>query len=391
VQQMRSLLACVGVLLCAAWVFGQGKPESQEGKNAATTADAGARIGGAGAGQAMTAARAKDEFKPDTAVVTLKGVCPGAAKGTAGKDCKAEVTRAEIDAVINTLEPKASSASRRQLAINYAKLVAAAGEAEKQHLEKDPEVARKLAVYERLVRMQVLADTMYRHMQEQAGNVPAADVEKYYAQHEADFEQGDVQRLMIPKLVESTSAEAQEFAVKRAKAEADALRERAVAGEDFDQLQQEAYRGLGIKGGVPGTTKLSATLRTRLPMEERSVFDLEAGQVTPVMDSPNAFVVLKLVTKQTIPLDTAQAGIRSTLQRERIQREMRKATESGMAEFNLRYFGLSTAPDLYPPPRVTSLPSDEGMAMDYAQRTQAARRAPVQRRREVTVFPKAQP
>jgi hypothetical protein len=384
---MRSLLTCVGVLLCTAWVFGQAKPESQGGQNTAT-ANAGAGSSGAASEQGVMTAPERVEFPPETTVLTVQGVCEPAPKGAEGKDCKTEVKRTEIDAVINTLEPRATSAARRQLAINYARLVAAAGEAERQHLEKDPEVMLQLAVFERLVRLQVLANKMYLQMQGRANNVPGAETAKYYSEHGADFEQGEVRMLSLPKNTVSPGGEAQELGVLKVKTEE--LRARAAAGEEFDQLQQEAYKELGIKTELP-STKLNMARRMNLPMEERGVFDLEPGQVTPVMELPRAFVVMKLVSKERIPLESAKAQIVSTLQQERMKEETRKSTESGKAEFNLKYFELPAAPDLYPPPEVTGLPAGQSAPVNYALRTQSTRKPMMPRKREVAVYPTTRP
>ena len=385
---MRFLLTCVAVLLSAAWLFAQDKPENREAKNAAPV-NATQGITAVAAEPGEMAAQRRTELPPNTPVVTVNGVCDQAPKGGGGKGCKTEVTRAQIEAVINALEPTASATVRRQLAINYARLVAAAAEAEKQHLDKDPEVRKELAAYQQVVRTQVLADRLYRQIEARAKSIPAGVVAKYYAEHALDFEQGEVWRFFLPKTIVSPGGEAQEIAVLKAKAED--LRARAAAGEDFDQLQEDAYREFGIKAEIP-TTKLNVTRRMSLPIDERSVFDLRAGEVTPVMDTPNAFVVLKLVTKQSIPLASARVGIVSILEREHLQEEMRKATESGRVEFNLNYFGLPAAPDLFPPPQVTSLLTEQGTSSNYAQRTQSGRRpmAP-HKQHEVTIYPNSRP
>jgi len=384
---MRFLLLCSGVLLWAAWLVAQGTPENQEAKNAPMTS-VGEGSSAQAAGPGVKGALGSEEVTPDTPVVTVKGVCEQAPKGDGGKGCKTEVTRAQIETVINVLEPTASPTARRQLAINYARLFAAAGEAEKQHLEKDPEVIAQLAVYQKLIRMQVLADKLYRQIEVRANNVSPAVIRKYYAEHAADFEQGEVRRLSLPKTVVAPGAEVPQIALL--KAMADGLRARAAAGEDFDELQLAAYIELGIKTGIP-PTKLGMVRPPSLPSAERGVFDLEAGQVTPVVDLPNELVVLKLVSKESVPLVSAQAEIAAQLEPEQVQKEMRKASESGNAEFNLKYFGLSAVPELFPPPQVTGLLTEKGMHSNYAQRNQRTGHPMMPRKNEVPAYPTTRP
>ena len=293
------------------------------------------------------------------------------------------MTRSELDGLIELLEPNASPAARRQFAINYASLVAASGAAERRHLEKNPAVAQQLQMQEKLIRMQVLANALYRQIEADANNVSISKIEEYYSGHLADFEQGQVRRLFLPKPIATASPQSSDTSILKAKAEE--MRARAVAGEDFDKLQQAAYEDLGIKAAI-SNTKLNMVRRTNLPVGEGAVFDIEPGQVTQVLDSPSAYVVLKLESKKILSLDEAKPGIVPILQRERAKQEIRDATESGKAQFNLQYFGLASAPELFPPPQVTGLAGERGTQSDFAKRT-APRRPMLSRRREVTISP----
>jgi len=379
---MRSARASLFILLCAGPVFAQREQAGQDGQKPATMLPR----------QGMTAPSARPggseiavagNVPPDSPVLTLEGPCDQPRKGARKSACKSVVTRAEIDSVINLVEPNASPAARRQLAINYARLVAASTAAKRRHLETDPAVAKQLLMQQKLVYMQVLANTFYRQIEAEASNVPIPEIEKFYSGHLPDFERGEVRRLFVPKQISTASTQSLDASILKTKAEE--LRVRASAGEDFDQLQQAAYEDLGIKAAIP-TTKLNMVRRTSLPVGESTVFDLDPGQVTQVLDSPDAFVVLKLESKKILSLEDAKPEIAPFLQRERAQREIGDATESGKTQFNLQYFGLQSAPELFPPPQVTGLAGERGTQSDFAQRA-GARRPMMPRRREVTISP----
>jgi parvulin-like peptidyl-prolyl isomerase len=318
-------------------------------------------------------------------VVTLDGPCEQPRKGAPQTNCKSVVTRAEVDTLIDLLEPNASPAARRQLAVNYARLVAASVAANRKHLEKDPLIAKQLQVQQKLVSMQVLANAFYRELEAEAKNVPISEVENYYLGHRLDFERGEVRRLLIPK--QAPTASAQSLDVSKLRAKAEELRARAAAGEDFDNLQQAANEDLGIKTSLPAT-KLSMARRTSLPAGEEMVFDLDSGQVTQVIDSPSAFVVLKLESKKILSLEDAKPEILPFLQRERAKQVIGNATGSAKAEFNLQYFGLLSAPELFPPPQITGLAGDRGMQSEFVQRS-SPRRPMLPRRREINGLPVA--
>jgi hypothetical protein len=300
----------------------------------------------------MVAEQGRQDLSPNTPVVTVDGVCSQPEKGGAAGSCKTVITRAEMDSLIDTLEPSAPAMARRQFAINYVRLLAASGVAERKHLEKDPEIAKELQIQQKIVRMQVLANTLYRRLQAQASNVPSAEIEKYYAEHHANFEQGEVRRLTVPKVVAVTGGNDADAASRKAKA--DELRARAAAGEDFEQLQQAAYKDLDLKVAAT-SAKPSALRRSDLPANEEIIFDLKAGEVSSVIESQDAFLILKLESKRSIPIEEARPEIISFLQRERAQEGLRDVTESTKAHFNPAYLEMTTAPDLFPPPVLTPL------------------------------------
>ena len=391
VGSRKEIRTMFGVRLLVVAIFCVGSAFSQD-KVARVAAQRPAGTIYENAGTAAVASRvpvrsgARASVESDTPVVTVAGVCDPSQKSKGTRGCKTVVTRAEVDALVGALEPNALPAARRQFAINYSRLVAAAGEAVRRNLERDPAVAQQIQAQQKLVRMQLLANTLYRQMEAQANNVPAADIEKYYAEHHENFAQGELRRLYVPKTISALSGQSPDLAILRAKA--DDVRARATTGEDFDALQLEIFKDLGIRTATP-PTKLSLMSRMKLPLAERPVFELDPGQVTAVIDTPSAFVVSKLESKNTIPIASARAEIVTILQRDRQRQEIREVMESGKTEFNLKYLDLPSAPDFLPPPQIAGLSAEQGAQSTLAQRV-PMRRPTVSRRREVTAFPTPQ-
>lgn len=365
---MRSVLIFGVMLTYAAPVFPQSSQSRVDVQNPATMMSK-KQIIGQRAQQLGKPAPASAEVPPDTPVVTLDGVCDRS-QVSGAKGCRTIITRAQMDSLIDALAPGTPQAARRQFAINYARLLAASGVAQRQHLEKNPAVANALQAQMKLVRMQVLANTLYHQIEEQADNVAASEIQKYYADHLANFDQGEVRRLSISKSAPTTSG--QHLDAMAVKAEADELRSRAAAGEDFDQLQQQALKDLGITAAMP-PTKLNMVRRTSLPPDEAKVFDLKPGEVSPVLDSPGALVILKLQSKQSMPAEAAQPEIKSILKRERLQQELQNATKSVKAQFNLTYLDMPSAPELFPPLGLTQPSVRPGAPSDLRQRMPSRR------------------
>jgi hypothetical protein len=80
------------------------------------------------------------------------------------------------------------------------------------------------------------------------------------------------------------------------KAEADKLRARAAAGEDFAKLQQEAYDLSGYTQVKASNPRVDKVRKDRLPPAEASIFELKVGDVSQVFTDPTGLVVYKVDT-----------------------------------------------------------------------------------------------
>jgi hypothetical protein len=369
---MRNVMICVVLLSCAAPVMAQDAQPDGRLSTPATPAVNGLPTDGLQSPSVGRPQPVEVEVPPSAPVVVLNGVCdpaPVPAKKTA---CKTVLTRGELDYLADLLMPGTPPAAHRQFAVNYARLLAATATAERQNLEKDPAVANELQAKLKFVRMQVLSSALYHNFEEQAQKVSSVEVEKYYTDHPTIFQEGEVLRIAIPKTPRPVNGIVADPATLKAKAED--IRARAAAGEDFAQLQESAYKDLGINTpSVP--TKPTNVRRSSLPPSEARVFDLQPGEVSQVEESPEAFIVLKLVSKQSIPLTSVQAEIKSLLQQQHLKQELQTASEGVKGQFNLVYLGVPTAPELFPSSGLARTSSSMlGKAPDARQRTMARRR-----------------
>jgi hypothetical protein len=284
------------------------------------------------------------DLPPDTRVVTLKGVCDPAKKSEI-QDCKTVFTRAQMDRIVALVAPMAPAALRPQVAIKYVRMLAASKLADDRRLGNNPTVAAELEKQTQLGRVQVLAKAFYRQMEEHAENPTIAEQQQYYAEHTSEFEEGEVWRLSIPKAALSPRGGRLDPAM--VKAELDGLRARAALGYDFDQLQVQAYTDLDIKQ-TPPATRLTMARRSTMPSDQGEVFNLQPGEITPVIDSYTNLMILKLVSKRTASFDSVAPEICSKLKPALLKREIQSASESVSAEFNLQYLGMSAQPELFP-------------------------------------------
>jgi len=130
--------------------------------------------------------------------------------------------------------------------------------------------------------------------------------------------------------------------------EANLLHARLVKGEDPDKIQKEAFAA----GGLPGTappTKMEKVRRTSLPVSHQSVMDLKPGEVSDVISDPSGNYIYKMVSKETLPLDTVKNEIKGQLSSQRYRDAMQHFQNN--AEMNEGYFGAVRGPGMPMPPR----------------------------------------
>ena len=130
------------------------------------------------------------------------------------------------------------------------------------------------------------------------------------------------------------------------------LRERAVAGEDLNQLQQDAYKHLHIQAHAASGQRIVAAAGS-LQGDEAKVFDMNPGEISTVLDLPAAFAILKLESKEPVPIESVHQEIEAALRRDRMQDEVSKLTKKISAQFNLQYLGMSSQPDMFGPAAIS--------------------------------------
>jgi len=371
---MRSFMLVAVLCLCSLLATGQAVPPQAPTTASPKGAEQKPAAPAAKSSSAKPKAAASKEVGPDAAVITIKGLCsaaaPKAGPKTAGGSaaakpatCETVVTRKQLELLIETVSPNLQAAQRRMLAQRYAELLLMANAASKAGLEKDPKVQEqirvsKLQVQEhlRLAKLQVLASSYSRQMQQKEGDVPQADIEKYYQENSTKYEQAKLLRIYVP-MVATEEGKPPDAAATKALAEK--IQQRAAAGEDFDKLQKEAFAAASNKG-TPPSADMGERRRATLPAKEAdTVFGLKAGEVSPPLEEASGFSIYKVVSKDQVPLDKVHDEIKATLGRERLRESMEKLRASVKPTFNEAYFGSEAQPATAATPAPPAAPSPQ--------------------------------
>ena len=291
---------------------------------------------------------------PDAPVITIKGLCERPPNSTATpSDCSTVITRAEFEKILAAVQsPNMAPAQKKNLAEKYVTALLLAEKAHELGLDQGPEFDEQMY----LARLQLLDRQAAVRLQRDAANIPDSEISDYYQQHVADYKAISFERIFVPKQKQGDAAgqkpaagsDPDKASEAEMKTEADKLRTRAISGEDFAKLQQEAYDFAGSKMKATNV-KMEKIRRTGIPATDASVFDLKNGEVSQVFSDQTGYRIYKVVEITDVALPTVHDEIARTLQGEKMKSSLDSLQKSATATYENRYFAAPPAPSLKTP------------------------------------------
>jgi hypothetical protein len=270
-------------------------------------------------------------------VLTVHGACVASGKTSArgGRACTTVITRQEFDELMRIVAPgsQINPGTRRTVANMYAELLAFETAARESGIEDSPEFRKTL----QLVRLRTVAD-LYRHNLEKKYVSPSKEkIDEYYQREASRFEEVKLRRIVLPK--NSFSVADKENFEKRVFKLAGDLRERAAKGEDFDQLQREAFATLGFSGQPPSTDVGNRRRASLLAELSDEIFALNPGQVSQVEKEPYSFVIYKVEAKRMLPEELVREEIARELSKQDLDGALKSVRDSIHCDLHEKYFG----------------------------------------------------
>lgn len=298
---------------------------------------------------------------PETIVITIKGVCPQMAPSTESAtdpSCQTEITRTQFERLTEAILPRMKPSMQKEVANAYPDLLAMAREAEARGVENSSRFQERLA----FARKQILSQELVREIDEESAKISDRDIEDYYHNHPALFEQATLDRIFIPnhERIDSSSTDRDTATPDKEMATADKdkaagntqqkeagdamiriaeqLRARAVTGEDFLKLQKEAYAAANFTD-VPPNPSLGQVHPGSLPPGHAAAFDLRPGEVSQILSDSSGHYIYKCHARKVETLDEAKRQIQKRLQNQHREKAIQAVQGPVTAEFNPAYFG----------------------------------------------------
>jgi parvulin-like peptidyl-prolyl isomerase len=299
--------------------------------------------------QSQPSTSMESSVRPEDAVITLHGVCSKSAGSTQEKDesCKTVVSRREFEFLANSINlggKPISMGARQNLAKTYAQYLVYEQPAKKAGLEDTEQYAEIM----RWLRLRMLTDLLRQEIVEEYRTPSEAEVARYYQEHVAEFERVHVARILIPRNASFPGDEKSEGEkLEREKsllAIASEARQRALKGDDPEQIQKDAYSVLGL-GAAPPTDLGKQARKDFVAEESAELFSLKPGDVSRLEKELASYVIYKIIGRETLAENEVKEQISREISRQRIEKANQAITQSVQPEYNERYFG-PPAPDV---------------------------------------------
>jgi parvulin-like peptidyl-prolyl isomerase len=284
-----------------------------------------------------SAAPAKTKEGGSPAANSVQTPAPASGQNVVLRIGSTEVTQAEIDSIVSRLNPKAkmviATEGRGPVADEFIRTLLLSQRATEQHLDQSPEIRQELEMQ----REQILAQAEYQKIVSDHP-VSEEEIKQYFAAHQSEFETVQFSEFLVRKRPadKDGSDPLQGLPLEQAKATAEKIRRALLAGKTADEVAQTYSQTSGVMLLDPKPrTSRRADMK---PVLEKAAFQLPDGGVSEVVDTPQAFIVVKVLVHKHPELKDVSSEITTKLQRERLDAEVETLKKKADIWMDQEYF-----------------------------------------------------
>jgi parvulin-like peptidyl-prolyl isomerase len=267
-------------------------------------------------------------------------VAPDAVVMTVGDE---KITRAQFEALMSALpeqvRAQALGPNKRKFAEQYADMKALSFEARRRHIEQNPEVQQRMA----LQKDSFLASELYQSFKPEESAVKA-----YYDQHKSEFDQIKASHILIRFKGSALPAkkDAKELTDEEALAKAKSIREKILAGGNFEAIAKAESddTGSGQNGGSLGVFSHGQMV----PPFEQAAYALPKGQLSEPVKTQFGYHIIRVEDRITKTFDEVRPQIEAKLKADVAKKSVEDIKKGIPVTIDAAYFGGASgtsAPD----------------------------------------------
>ena len=230
---------------------------------------------------------------------------------------------------------------KRAFANDYVRMRVLAKDAVTAKLDQDPKVAAQL----QLVRENTLAAAMLEQL-ETATTPTDAQISALYEKKKTSLETAEARHILNAFAGSPAAKPENKLTEEQAKAKAEALKAKIVAGADFAELAKTESDDTfsGQDGG-----KLGAFSRGQMvPEFEKAAFSYEVGKVGEVVRTNFGYHVIEVTRRGAPPIDEVKQQLSDEIKNDLVQQKVAAITEKVKVTLDDAYFGAPAAEEVKP-------------------------------------------
>lgn len=252
------------------------------------------------------------------------------------------IRQSEFESALKTLPAEyqqyAAGPGKKQFAEDYLRMKMLAAEGAKNGLDKDPDVLRQL----NLMRENLVANAQLQRIENEI-KLSDEELMKTYEAKKAEYEQVGARHILIAFKGSPAAQEGKpELTEEQAKAKAEELRNKIVAGANFEELAKTESddTGSGAQGGQLGEFSRGQMV----PEFEKAAFEAKVGEIAPVVRTQYGYHVIKVESHGVTPFDQVKEFLARNARQERLQARLEEMKKNANPTFNETYFAPPAQP-----------------------------------------------
>jgi len=246
------------------------------------------------------------------------------------------IKQSEFEGAIKTLPAEyqqyAQGPGKKQFAEDYLRMKVLAMKGAKEGLGNDPEVQNQLA----LMKENLIANAELKKI-DSSIKISDEDLKKIYAANAKDYETVKASHILIAfKGSPAAQKDKPELTEEQAKAKAEEIRAKLVAGADFAETAKKESddTGSGSRGGDLGEFGHGQMV----PEFEHAAFAAKAGEITPVVRTQFGYHIIKVQEHASTPFDNVKSAMEKREHQKRLQAVLDELKDTMRPSFNEAYF-----------------------------------------------------
>jgi peptidyl-prolyl cis-trans isomerase C len=294
---------------------------------------------GAAAQQSATPPKPAKGESPTAAVKAATATGPGTASSqrVVLKVGATQVRQSQIDALVSQLGARGKvvvhTQGLRPLGEEYVKMLLLSRRALDEHLDQSPALRSQLEFQ----RDQTLAEAEYQKMASEVKASPE-EVSQYFNAHRSEFDSVQVREFLIRKRPQGSQDLRLGFTAEEAKAKAEAIRKALQAGTDVEKVAMDF--------ATPNNTVMLIDRKPRTlrrdqmqPVLAKATFDVKDGGVSEPVDSPQAFMVVKVFGHQHPELKEVAPEVEAKVRQQKLDSEISEMQKKAGVWMDDDFFG----------------------------------------------------